>query len=727
MRSERCKCYIFWYNLEIVRIPTWRSLKRRRPRIAFSLNDWLRRLAVFLAWLGTLGVIAVSLFFLHARSTLPDPESIISRQVKESTKIYDSTGETLLYDIYDEERRTVVEWDDIAQDLKDATVAVEDASFYEHRGFDVRGFLRSVLRNLQRGYGEGGGGSTITQQLVGNALVGRQVTLQRKVQELVLALEVERRFTKDQILWMYVNQIPYGSNAYGIEAASQTFFGIPASDLSLAQSALLASLPQRPSYLSPYGSHMDELIGRKDFVLDRMLQLGFITEDEYVAAQEEEIEFKPPSQELAAPHFVIMARAYAIEKYGTALVESGGFRIITTLDAELQKEAEDIVSEHAASNRERFNASNAALVAIDPRTGQIRALVGSANYFDIENEGNFNVATAQRQPGSSFKPFAYAALLQQGYPDSTVLWDVRTEFNPACAPNSLQTRAADGSACYHPQNYTGQHFGAVTLRQSLARSLNTTSVKTLYLAGIDNVIGLAERMGITTLQDRSRFGLSLVLGGAEVRLVDLVSAYGVFANDGIRNPWALIERIELADGTVLEERNDQSVRVLDAQTSRLMSDMLSDNNARSAVFGFNSPLYFPGRPVAAKTGTTQENRDAWIVGYTPSLVSGVWVGNNDNTSMTDRSGGSATAGPIWHAFMQKALSGTAVEAFPKPDPVFASKPMLDGTYGSFFSDGVHSILHYVDRTNPLGPVPTNPGSDPQYTNWEWAVRARPGL
>jgi membrane peptidoglycan carboxypeptidase len=231
-------------------------------------------------------------------------------------------------------------------------------------------------------------------------------------------------------------------------------------------------------------------------------------------------------------------------------------------------------------------------------------------------------------------------------------------------------------------------------------------------------------MGITTLSDRSRFGLSLVLGGAEVRLVDLVSAYGVFANDGIQNEWALIERIELADGTVLEEREDNPTRVLDAQTSRLVSDVLSDNFARAAVFGFNSPLYFAGRPVAAKTGTTQENRDAWLVGYTPNLVTGVWVGNNDNTSMIHSGGGSTAAGPLWHSFMANALSGTPVEEFPKPDPVFSEKPMLDGTYSSELSGGIHSVLHFVDRDNPLGPIPTNPGSDSQYTNWEWAVRAR---
>lgn len=664
------------------------------------------QLFVLLSWLATLGVIGLSLFFLHTRSTLPDPEAIISRQVKESTKIYDRTGETLLYDIYDEERRTVVPFERISPNIQKATVAIEDASFYQHRGIDVKGIVRAFVRNIQSGDVSGQGGSTITQQLIGNALVGREKTLQRKVQELILAVEVERRFTKDQILWMYLNQIPYGSNAYGVEAASQTFFGVPAADLTVAQAALLASLPQRPSYLSPFGSHTDELYARKDIVLSRMRELGFITTEEYDAAHGEQLTFKPQSKGLSAPHFVIMARDYVIRKYGKDIITSGGFRIVTTLDAELQQKAEELVTKYAAINRAKYKATNASLVAVDPKTGRVLALVGSVNYFDTENEGNFNVATAHRQPGSAFKPFAYAAAFQAGYPDSTVLWDVKTEFNPSCTPDAASKKGSNGTDCYHPQNYSGGYSGSVTMRQSLARSLNVPSVKTLYLAGVDRTIELAERMGITTLGDRSRFGLSLVLGGAEVRPVDLVSAYGVFANDGVRNPWSLIERIELADGTVLEQREDQPNRVLDAQTSRLVTDILSDNAARAPVFGFESPLYFAGRPVAAKTGTTQENRDAWIVGYTPSLVAGVWVGNNDNTPMTREGAGVSAAGPLWHSFMSAALTETAVEEFPKPDPVFSTVPMLDGTPQS------HTVLQFV---NP---------SDPQYSNWEWAVQNR---
>jgi len=675
---------------------------------------------MLLVWCATLGVIALSLFVLYAKSQVPDPESIASRQIIESTKIYDRTGTKVLYDIYDEERRTVVEFDRISDNIKKATLAVEDARFYEHKGFDIKGFVRSLLRNLEQGYGSGGG-STITQQLVGNALVGREKNLTRKVQELILAIEVERRYTKDQILNMYLNQVPYGANAYGIEAASQTYFGIPASDLSLGQAALLASLVQRPSYLSPYGQHVDELMARKDYVIGRMQQLGSISEEEATRAHNETLTFREKSGSLAAPHFVLMARDYVTNKYGRDIVTSGGFKIITTLDADLQKKAEELVAKYAAINKEKYKASNAALVALDPKTGEVLALVGSADYFDTENEGNFNVVTAQRQPGSAFKPFAYAAAFAKGYPDSTVLWDVKTEFTPSCSPDASATRGASGVACYHPKNYNGLYSGPVTMRQSLARSLNVTSVKTLYLAGIDTVIDLATKMGITTLADRSRFGLSLVLGGAEVRPIDLVSAYGVFANEGVRSPWQFIERIEVGDGTVLEERQTSPERVLDVQTARLMNDVLSDNNARAATFGFNNSLYLPGREVAAKTGTTQENRDAWVVGYTPSVAVGVWVGNNRNESMTAAGGGISAAGPLWNAFMNAALSGTPAETFTDPDPVISSKPVLNGIPEQ------HSILFLTAKDNPQGPPPSVPETDPQYSNWEWAVQNRSGL
>jgi membrane peptidoglycan carboxypeptidase len=453
--------------------------------------------------------------------------------------------------------------------------------------------------------------------------------------------------------------------------------------------------------------------------------LGFITPDEYRTASQEELSFKPKSTALAAPHFVIMARDYMIGKYGKDIVESGGFKIITTLDADLQKTAEELVAKYAKINKEKYKASNAALVAINPKSGDVVALVGSANYFDTENEGNFNVATAKRQPGSAFKPLAYAAAFAKGYPDTTVLWDLPTEFNPLCSPDATSTKDRNGHACYHPKNYDGRYVGPITMRESLAQSRNTTAVQTLYLAGIDTVIDLATSMGITTLQDRSRFGLSLVLGGAEVRPIDLVSAYGVFANDGIRVPWELIQRVERSDGTILEERQSSSNRVLDQQTARLVNDVLSDNNARSPAFGVVNSLVVAGHQVAAKTGTTQENRDAWVVGYAPSLAVGVWTGNNRNQSMTAAGAGISASGPLWNAFISTALKNKAPESFIDPDPVPTAKIMLNGTYTSEEYPDPHTILYYVSKDDPLGPVPTNPLHDVQFPNWEWAVQNRP--
>ncbi|MEK7600644.1 MAG: PBP1A family penicillin-binding protein [Patescibacteria group bacterium] len=677
------------------------------------------------AWLTTLGIIAGLLFFIYIQATLPDPQTIIDRRVDQSTKIYDRTGMVLLYDIYKEERRTIIPWDRIPQNVRDATVAAEDANFYNHRGIDVKGIIRAFIENVKEG-DRSQGGSTITQQLIKKALLGDQKTLSRKVREAMLALEIERQFTKDQILEMYLNQIPYGSNAYGIEAASQTFFKKPAGDLTTAEAALLVALPQSPSRLSPYGSHADELYARQAYILRRMHELSFLSDEEYALAQAEKPTLSPKGSTISAPHFVIMAREYVLQKYGEETIQSGGLKIITSLDATLQKTAGELVAKHAEVNEKKHGATNAALVAIDPKTGDVLALVGSRNYFDVEREGNFNVATALRQPGSSFKPFAYAGAIQKGYPDGTILFDVKTEFNPLCSPEATQRKDSRGNDCYHPQNYDGRYRGPVSLRQSLAQSLNVTSVKTLYLAGIQETISLAERMGITTLQDRSRFGLALVLGGAEVRLIDLVSAYGVFANDGLRTPWALVNRIERADGSILEDRAVQATRALDPQAARMISDILSDNAARAPTFGASSPLVISGRQVAAKTGTTQANRDAWIVGYTPSLVVGAWAGNNDNTPMNRTGTGVGVSAPLWNEFMRAALSGKPLETFTPPDPMSSDKTMLNGLWQSFNSSSgapeAHSILYYIQKNNPLGPEPTNPASDDQFSNWDRAVQ-----
>mgnify|MGYP001608225153 FL=1 len=684
----------------------------------------LKALAMLFLWFFVIGTIMLLSFFLYLQRTLPDPESIATRKVGESTKIYDRTGEVLLYDIHGEEKRTIIPWEQMPDTIKKATLASEDSDFYNHNGIDFRGIARAFLKDLTN-FGVSQGGSTITQQLVKKALLGDERTISRKIKEAVLAIEIERKFTKDQIFWMYLNQIPYGSNAYGIEAAAKEFFGKNASQLTIAEAATIASVVKAPSYYSPFGNHVDELLTRKNSVLARMKTLDFISDAEYQTALSQKLEFKTSDENIRAPHFVIMVKEYLSSKYGEDAVENGGFKIITTLDSNLQSIAEETVSKYAEINKEKYKATNAALVAIDPKNGDLLALVGSKDYFNIADEGNFNVVIANRQPGSAFKPFAYAVALTKGYPDDTIVFDLKTEFNPNCEPDSSQKKDLYGLDCYSPQNYDGRYRGPVTFRQGLAQSLNVPSVKVLYLAGINDTMNLAEKMGITTLGDKSRFGLSLVLGGAEVKLVDLVSAYGVFANEGLRNPWSFIQKIESSNGSILEEKQNKPERVLEPQIARLINNMLSDNSARASIFGYSSSLYFPGRDVAAKTGTTQENRDAWVVGYTPSLVAGVWTGNNKNESMTKEGAGISASGPMWREFMAKALSTMSNEKFTNPDPVTANKVMLDGNY-TYLRDGglfpeYHEILYYVDKKNPLGPMPTDPSIDSQFTNWEWPV------
>ena len=684
-----------------------------------------------LVTLVVIGLVFFVVIFLYYAGQIPDPSAIAARRVSESTKIYDRTGDTLLYDIHGEEKRTIIPWEQIPETVKKATLISEDADFYVHQGVDFRSIIRALYKDVTN-LSASQGGSTITQQLIKNSLLSNEKTLARKIKEAVLSVQIERKYSKDEIFWMYLNQIPYGSNAYGIEAASHTFFDKSAKNLTWPEAALLASLPKAPSFYSPYGNHLPELITRRNNLLTRMRDAGTITDGEYGSAVKEVPKIKPLQETIEAPHFVIMVREYLVKKYGEDMVQNGGLNVTTTLDTKLQKIAEEVVEKYGKVNTERYKANNAAFAASDPRTGQLLAMVGSKNYFgkpepegctpgkDCKFEGNFNVATAARQPGSSFKPFAYAKAFERGFTDSTILFDLPTEFNPECESSALQTKDRNGFDCYNPQNYDGRFRGPVTMRQAIGQSLNVPSVQVLYLAGVDDTINLAHQMGITTLNDRSSYGLSLVLGGGEVRLVDMVNAYGVFANDGLKVAPSFIQKVVAADGTVLEEYKKEEDRVFEPQIARLVSDVLSDNNARGPVFGYNSSLYFPDRPVAAKTGTTQENRDGWLIGYAPSLVAGVWTGNNDNTSMTREGAGLSAAAPMWHEFMARALAETPPEQFIKPNPITTDKVMLNGTYNG--SAGIHSILYYVDKNDPLGSYPSNPYSDSQFPNWEASVQ-----
>ena len=691
---------------------------------------------------------------------LPNPQRISERAVIQSTKIYDRTGAILLYDIHGEEKRTVIPSDQIPAEIINATVAAEDIRFYRHGGIDWRGILRAFFTNLQRG-GAVQGGSTITQQLVKKALLSDERTYVRKVKEILLALMLERTYGKDEIVTMYLNQIPYGSNAYGISAAAQTFFGKKPSELSVAEAAALAALPNAPTRYSPYGSHKDDLLKRKDWILERMRAAGFITEDQLSEARGQRLAFTPPREDMRAPHFVQYVREYLDEKYGADFVEQGGLRVITTLDWDIQQKAEAAVREGAERNEKLVRAYNAALVATDPKTGEILAMVGSRDYgakpepagcapgVNCKFDPFVNVATRMRQPGSAFKPFVYATAFKKGYMPETVLFDVRTEFNPLCnSDGSPGPQIRDPKTCYHPQDYDGAFRGPVSVRQALAQSLNVPSVKLLYLAGISDSMQTARDLGITTLTAPDRYGLSLVLGGAEVTLAEITSSYGVFAADGVLHPAGAVLKIENSKGAVIEEKNRVSVSVLDPHIARTMNDILSDNASRVPVFSPHSSLYFPDRIVAAKTGTTQDYRDAWTIGYTPSLAAGVWVGNNDNTPMNQGGLSVMVAGPIWHRFLASVLASSTPEEFIPPEKSPAAHPALSGLTrrGPFVKTdkisgklateftpadliaesgfgAITSILELIKKDAPQEAPPENPGADPQFKNWQAGIDA----
>jgi len=706
-----------------------------------------------------LGLFGIALAAYFAKD-LPNPSKIGQRQIIQSTKIYDRTGRVVLYDIHDEEKRTVIDFEEIPQFVKDATIVAEDDNFYHHLGIDWRGIARAAWANIT-GKRIAQGGSTITQQFIKNAYLGGPLserTYARKIKEAILALELEQKYSKDEILGFYLNQVPYGSNAYGIESASQTFFNKSAKDLSLAEGTLLASLPNGPSYYSPYGSHPDKLKERQQYILDRMIKFGYITENEANQAKEKELEYSTLSG-LKAHHFVTMVKEYLEKEYSRKYtdINMAGLKVYTTLDWDLQKIAEEAVTEGVERNESAFRADNAALVTIDPKTGQLLALVGSKNY----EEDQFNVATSPyRQPGSSFKPFAYAVAFDKGYNPETIIFDLPTSFG--------KFGPAGQEKEYKPNNYDLNFRGPITLRTALSQSINLVSVKVLYLAGVNDTIDLAQDMGITTLKDRERYSLSLVLGGGEVKLLDETAAYGVFAAEGVKHPVNYILKIEDAQGNTLEEYKDEETRVLDQQVARQITSVLSDEAARAPMFGNHSKLYLPDRPAAAKTGTTQDYSDGWAVGYTPSLVVGVWAGNNDYTQkMKPGAAGLYVAAPIWNDFMQKAYQlkldqlkeesdqeienqftlPERVEYFTAPAEIptstkamingslaFQNKIKIDKISGKLATDltppdlieeriyqEVHTILRYVDKDDPLGDCPDNPEQDPQFTNWEQTV------
>ena len=701
---------------------------------------------VFLT-LGGVGAAITAAFisFLVFTVNIPDLNNAEERRIAQSTKIYDRTGEILLYDVHGAEKRTIIPFEEIPRYVKNATIALEDDSFYQHHGIRPLSTIRAVLLNIFTGSSQGG--STITQQLAKNIFLTPEKTITRKLKEWILALKIEREYKKDDILSLYLNQIPYGNGAYGIEAAAETFFSKKAQDLELLESAYLAVLPRATTFYSPYGKNRKALDDRAAFALTRMKELGLISEQEYESAKQIEIKFSPArTQGIIAPHFVIEVREKLNQQYGEDIVERGGLRVITTLDANLQKKAEEVIEKYAESIEKNFDARNSGMVAVDPKTGDVLAMVGSRNYFDIEHEGNFNITTAHRQPGSAFKPFVYATALKKGYTPETTVFDVPTEFNPLCTPDGVAPSGVKEDVCYHPQNYDEKFRGPVTLREALAQSLNVPAVKVLYLAGLGESLATARDVGITSLNDPERYGLTLVLGGGEVSLLELTSAYSVFGNEGVKNSARNILTIKDNKNNTIFQSETHPTQVIDTNVARAISNILSDNKARTPAFGEFSALYFPGKKVAAKTGTTNDYRDAWVLGYTPSIAVGAWSGNNDNTPMQKKVAGFIVA-PWWHEIMEYALLNTPSEDFIGPDPFPAPKPVLRGEWrggieyildkisGKLATEytpketqekrvvmQVHSILYWLDKNDPMGSQPQNPEKDSQFTNWETKVR-----
>lgn len=646
----------------------WRSVRRRRRVRSTGLTsvEKSKRL-VALAKFGFLAILAGFLLLFVVLPlfafNLPSPDKIVRREGF-STKILDRNGE-VLYDIYADQRRTPIELGDIPLYLKQATIAIEDKNFYSHSGFDPVGMLRGLSRIFTRGYAQGG--STLTQQLVKNVLLSSERTIFRKLREFILAVQIERKYSKDEILQMYLNEAPYGGTAWGVEAASETYFNKKTKDLNLVESAILAGLPQRPSAYSPYSSTPDAYVKRTEDVLRRMREDGYITKEQEQAALSElgNVKFQEKGASFKAPHFVQFVQKILEDRYGERVVELGGLKVTTTLDLDLQEEAQEIVAEEI-SKVEGQRITNGGTVVIDSQTGEILAMVGSKRFDDPDYDGQVNVTVASRQPGSSFKPITYATAFKEGFTPSSMIMDVETTFP-----------GGEGQPDYKPVNYDGKYRGPMQLRYALGNSINVVAVKLLALVGIKDVLETAYDLGIESLpptnETLKRVGLSLTLGGGEVKLLELTSAYGAFFNGGNKIEPISILKVEDADGKVLEEtKPKKGKRVLSEEVAFLISHILSDNGARTEVFGSNSALNIPGRQVAVKTGTTNDKRDNWTIGGTPQRVVGVWVGNNDNSPMLNVASGISGASPIWRRVIMEALTGTPVVNFEPTDKIITA-------------------------------------------------------
>jgi 1A family penicillin-binding protein len=670
-----------------------RTLGTRRAR----LHLWSTvAMGVFVVIL--VGTLGTGLLFAWFAKDLPRPDKV-QRHEGLSTVILDRNGEKL-YDVYQDVNRIAVNWEDIPQFLKDATIAVEDKEFYKHKGLSRTGLIRAFVSTLFLGKIQGG--STLTQQLVKNVLLTNERSLPRKMKEAVLAIQIERKYSKDEILRMYLNEAPYGGTAVGVEAAAEYYFDKHVNDLGLAESAVIAGLPQSPSHYSPFGKDPKAYVARTQTVLRRMREDGYISAFAEAEArrQIETMIFASGDSGLRAPHFVAYVRELITQKFGEKTMDAGGLTVTTTLDWKLQEKAQKIVAEEVTKAKS-LKVGNGAAVVLDPATGQILAMVGSKDYTASDSGGfKFNVATqGLRQPGSALKPITYAAAFRKGYTASTVLLDVETKY-PSGDPVKPE---------YNPKNYDSKYRGPVQLRFALANSINTIAVKVSALVGIRDILTLANDMGISSLapshDNMRRIGLSLTLGGGEVTLLELTGAYGVFATGGVlHEPVALLKVEDVKRKILFEQKPTAGKRVLPQEIPYLLSDILSDNEARKEVFGLKSYLYIPGRTVAVKTGTTDDKRDNWTVGYTPSIVVGTWVGNNDNSPMhPSLASGVTGAAPVWNRIIREAIKDKPDEPFERPSNIVELD--IDNYGGGWPVDGSGTRKErFIKGTEPVGPA-----------------------
>lgn len=666
-------------------VKTKKKRRKKARRHIYKPTFFYKFKFFFLGVVMSFVLLFVPLLFVIFVSELPDPENLSISYIPKTTKIYDRNG-VLLYEIYANQNRTVVQLEDIPRELKQATIAIEDQDFYVHPGFDLRGIIRALVSNISTDYLQGG--STITQQLIKSAFLTPEPTIKRKVKEVVLALWSEQKYTKDQILEMYFNYVPYGGTAWGVESASEIYFGKKVSDLTLAESAFLAGLPRAPSIYSPFSGEGRLWKNRQKEVLSAMVRDGYINQKQANEAFQQELVFMSPSVPIKAPHFVMYVKDLLVQQYGINEVERGGLQVKTSLDYSIQRETEKSVAQHVNENS-HLNVQNGAALISDPRNGDILAMVGSRDYFDQENDGNVNIATSLRQPGSTIKIVTYALALENGYTEATLLDD-----------SPLTIASSDGGPSYTPVNYDGTYHGRQTLRNSFANSYNIPAVRVAQSLGVNNIISMGRDMGITTWSDPSRYGLSITLGGGETRMTDLVTVFGTVANSGKMISLNPVLSVTDAYGEKIYTKEVSPKQVLSPGAAYIISDILADNTARSSAFGSSSPLHIPNRNVSVKTGTTDNMRDNWTVGYTNKYVVATWVGNNDNTPMSQSlTSGITGAAPMWNNIMTSLLENSPPEKLSIPEEL-----VTKNCYGkeAYFIKGTENSVNC--RFSPIQPT-----------------------